>query len=158
MKILIRVFTFLSIVFNKLRGFNEEYVFPFIDLLELIRDAVKSDSVKWLVELTKFDWDDKMRNKIIEKLSKTIIKLQLGSDCLDKKTPEEVIECFIEHLKQLQPVTRDALLQKLASVSVKDSMLKGRIKQHEADLAVQLAYSVRKQNREKELQKEAKNA
>jgi hypothetical protein len=110
----------------------------------LVRDAVKSDSVKWLVELTNSDWDDKLREKVIEKLSKTIIKLELTSDCIDKKTPVEVIDCFVEHLRTLPPVHRDAIIQKVAAVSVKDSHLKGRITQNEADLAVQLAYSTRK--------------
>ena len=147
MKILVKVMTFLGIIFRKLTGFNKKYVFPFIDLLELIRLGVKSEEVKWLVELTAWKWDDKLRLKIIEKLSKAIIKLELTADCVDKKTPEEIIDCFIEHLKTLQPVHRDAIIQKVAAVSVKNSMANGRINQNEADLAVQLAYSTRKEYR-----------
>ena len=145
MKIITQIITFLGIIFRKLTGFNDKYVFPFIDLLELVRDAVKSDSVKWLVELTNWDWDDKARLKVINKLSKTIIKLGLTSDCVDKDTPEEVINCFIKHLQSLPPVTRDAIIQKTAAVAVKTSFPNGKMKQNEADLAVQLAYSTRKE-------------
>ena len=145
MKILWKILSFLGIIFRKMKGFNEKYVFPSIDLLEIIRDAIKSDSVEWLVELTKTDWDDNLRNKMIEKLSKSIIYLKISNDCIGKDNPQEVIECFIQHLRSQQPHLRDAMIQKVASVMVRKSMPSGKIKQFEADLAVQLAYSTRKE-------------
>lgn len=144
MKILTIIITWLGIIFRKLKPFNKKYVFPVIDLMEIIRDAIKTDSVKWLVELTKSDWDDKLRDKMIEKLSTSIIYLKVSSSCLDKDNAQDVIDCFIEHLKTMQPHLRDAVIQKVAAVMVRKSMASGKIKQYEADLAVQLAYGTNK--------------
>lgn len=159
MKILVTIISWLGIIWRKLKGFNEQYVFPAIDLLEVIRTAVKSDAVEWLVELTSFDWDDKLRNKLIEKLSKTILYLEISSDCLaGSKTPTEVIDCLIKHLKTQSPHVRDAIIQKIASTMVRQSMANGKIKQFEADLAVQMAYSYAKEKNISRKIEQVKNA
>jgi len=144
MKVLIKVIRFLKIIFWKLKGFNKKYVFPAIDMMEIIRDVVKYDSAKWLVELKKTDWDDELRYKMIKKLSTSIIYLKISQDCLDDNSPGEVIDCFISHLKTQQPHLRDAVIQKVAAVIVRKSFANGKMKQHEADLAVQMAYSTNK--------------
>jgi len=146
MKFLVKVFAFLKIIFKKLKGFNEKYVFPALHVLTLIRLVLQSDEADWLVNLTKSDWDNKLRDKWIKKLAQSILFLKIDIECKGKKEFVDIINCFIEHLKGQPPLIQDAILNKLGAVMVMKSLPPNKqIAQNEADLIVQMTYSTNKQ-------------
>jgi len=141
MKLIANIFVWINIIFRRLSEVNNNHVIPVITILSLVRNALAHDVVENFVLSTKSDWDDKLHKRIICALSKAIKSLEVIAT--NTKDHEKIFQAFIEYLKTQPAAIQEAVLSKLASITVHASLSDQgyEIKQNTADTITQLAYT-----------------
>ena len=105
-----------------------------------LKKLLKSDAANLVFEIVPGHWDEDLRQKALNLLSKAIDKIALADECMEEFTHIEKLRCFAKHLKRQSPAISGALLHKLASILTRE-MDGNRFEPHEYDTLVQAIYS-----------------
>lgn len=148
MKYLNLVLPFLGIIFRnfKIKAFINDFVEPAITIVQLVKNAVENQKLQLLVEYTKTDLDDKIKKRISDILTKAIKSLVDVNEWSKEKplTEGEIIDLFLEWLRNQKKPIQSAVYQKLASTITFNQSGK-EAKEFEIDALVNLRYAMRKE-------------
>lgn len=140
MQIILIIFSWLKIIFRRIKPFTNKYVDPVILFLESIKGGLESKDVKTFVLTTKTKIDDKVLEKVHQALAKAILALDIVKGLKGNEKDTTIIYKFIEQIKELNKPMQDALLFKTASLAVNDlSGEENPLKTSDADTLVQLS-------------------
>lgn len=139
--------TFFSKLFSGVEDFVTKHVTPSVQVITLLRNALKGNVAEIAVNLIPGNWDNAAREFLIRTLSKAIDAAQVSTDILNEQTDFGKIVKLLEYLRTLSDPMKKAVLFKLASeytkVSAKDAgatVPKGSI----VDSLVQLEFTKQK--------------
>lgn len=141
-----KIVAFLKMLFGiNLNSWIKEHVRPSIDFVERFKNILNSPVADILTTLIPGDWDDKLRNKMIDNLTKALTILYGADAFADATTLEDKLLKIIQLIKTLTPAMQQAMLFKLASELSKVSSGSNVIKGHSIDLLTQTEYSKKKE-------------
>lgn len=124
---------------KKIEKFLRDHVDDALGFVTLLRAYSGSPYVLTVLTLL----PDKLKSKgegFIKKyeelLDKVIAELSIGTDCLEKATFQERLQCFADHYKKLSPAMQDAVAHKIVALYATASS-GGKVRQHIVDKIVQ---------------------
>lgn len=137
LQLLSKVWFFLRMIFLKL-GPYFKYIQLVIQVINLLKRTASDPAFDYLTALSETRKDDAALHTIRIRLANAVTSLEIVDQCLNEKTLEGQIRCFVDYINKQPKAIREAIYLKLASELVKREY-KG-MKQSEADTLVQLAY------------------
>lgn len=151
-----KIVSFLKLLFgDNLDKWVSEHVKPSIDLVQRIKKILEHPVAEILTVIIPGDWDEKLRKKMLENLTKALVVLGGVQAFAEADTLEQKLNKIMLLLQSLTPALQQAYLFKLASELSKASGGKDNIKGHSVDLLTQLEYSKLKEGiKDKDLETE----
>lgn len=110
-----------------------------IETVQVIKSAVDSKELDVLTALTKFEWDEKLLQKVRKALEVSITGLKLVN-CSNEKGLANQIQCMLTVLRESPDWYKDSVYSYIASTIVQKTN-DDKIRKVEADTLVQLWYS-----------------
>lgn len=141
MKWLSIIITFISVIFNRTKQLSDELLEPAFDILEGLRGAIASNTVKDFVAGTKNKTDDKIYAATLKALESAIV-LILGVK-VTKKNADTLLQDLADYLVGHPRAVQDAIIQKIASTALHSHVSDQghEIEQHTADTITQAAFT-----------------
>lgn len=137
LQILSKVWFFLRVIFVKL-GPYFKYIQYVIQVVNFLKRTASDPAFDYITAITESSKDNEALHLIRIRLANAVTSLEIVDQCLNEKTIEAQIKCFVDAINKQPKTIREAIYLKLASELVKREY-KG-ISQAEADTMVQLAF------------------
>lgn len=143
-KIVVR---FIRSIWGDIIPIINNYIIPAIRMVNAIKQAMKENGSdeKLRQLLKKIFKDDNAVDAAIDTIAKAIKVLNLSAECLEKKTPQEVLACFITQVKDLPKFQQRAIWRELSkNIAIINNGDIAKTESDKLDFAIQLAYSLDK--------------
>ena len=108
-----------------------------------IKNALSSPIADIVTAIVPGTWDDELKAVILKYLTDIIPALTIMEECKGADTLEEMLQCWISHVKELPKDVQDAVLHKLGALLVAYQDGK-QLEQNMYDLYFQGIYSANK--------------
>jgi hypothetical protein len=153
-----KILFYIQIIITGAYKFVRDYVIPVITFVSFIKELLEKEidakeGAKIRYDKTKFIDSLNYTSEIIDYLISAFvysIRILLPELAPSGQAYYVIIDNFIEHLRKLEPAQRTMLLFKIASymlINYSNKRNKIKLKEHEADLYVQMVYSFKKNKR-----------
>lgn len=129
-------------MFAKAKEFLKKEIPTAIAVVDQIKIFVDSPFLPLITSLIPGTVDDVIAAKIKEALPKVVAQLKISNECSNKGTNDEIVQCFITHLKTLAPNARAGYYLTIASMLSAD-LTDNKLSWNEIVHAVQWAYDHR---------------
>ena len=144
MKFFKKVGAWIERTFLNVKKFIKNNVTPAIKFVNGIKQVVDNPALDIIVALTATQLDNKVLSGLRAALSKAIDILEIQLECGSLESDTDKIQCYINWLRTLPKVQRNAMYAKTASLIAQIHGGEDALKEHEVDLLVQLEYTENK--------------
>ncbi|MGE0638381.1 MAG: hypothetical protein AB7G44_07115 [Bacteroidia bacterium] len=137
LQILSKVWFFIRIIFVKLAPYFK-YIQYVIQVVNFLKRTASDPAFDYITAITESSKDNEALATIRIRLAKAVSSLEIVDQCMNEKTVEGQIKCFLDYINRQPKTIREAIYMKIAAELVKQEH-KG-MRQAEADTLVQLAF------------------
>lgn len=131
-------------VFNTVKPWIQDYVLPAVRIIKAVKIIVKEENRDIRALLYRIFKDDAKVDKALQALAIAIKVLDDGSDCFNKPTPIEVIQCFVQKARLKDKKQQRHIWRTLAKSLIRQSTSGKHWEESDLNLAVEIAVAAEK--------------
>lgn len=134
-------------IINTVRPWVQDYVVPAIRVINALKLIVREEGRDIRALLYRIFKDDAKVDKALNALAIGIRVLDESSECFNRPTPIETVQCFINVARKKDKRAQRQIWRSLAKSVVRQSTPGKQWKEHELNLGIEVAYAIEKKEK-----------